>query len=386
MSRGKLSRGRRFTLTILTLGIGLLAFLAVAEVALRVFPIPGIRYNCSRYDRLTGGGLYPGSESRYRNDRGELIRRKVNRWGYLDRDWKQAKPAGIYRIGFFGDSYTESEQVPLADTFFRRIEGRLRPDRVECLAFGTDGYSTLQSYLNCMRWAPRFNLDLVVYVFCENDVSDQIRELKGADTIPYPVLNADGRGFTVDNSFRKRYGSKNRVYFRVLDYLTSHSLVLSTLSSRLKLLAKYGVKMRVTEADRTNPVAPTGRGGRRAGENRGFVDEWPDSLRNHAWTLEEAVISRWKREVEAEGRRFALMYIPREDEVADPSAERRAWKPYLSDFCARGGIPLIDPTPRFRRVLAGGKKVYSDHFTVDGHEAFAETFVEWYRHRGTGDP
>ena len=35
--------------------------------------------------------------------------------------------------------------------------------------------SALQSWLECTRWMEPLDLDIVVYVFCENDVSDQIR-------------------------------------------------------------------------------------------------------------------------------------------------------------------------------------------------------------------
>ena len=58
----------------------------------------------------------PNSKAIVTNIRRERIIRHVNSFGFLDTDHKLVKEQGIYRIGFFGDSYVEAIQVLLNDT------------------------------------------------------------------------------------------------------------------------------------------------------------------------------------------------------------------------------------------------------------------------------
>jgi hypothetical protein len=82
----------------------------------------------------------------------------------------------VYRIGFFGDSYTEARQVPLDSTFSRIVERELGRDSIETLAFGIMGIGTVHEYLLSTRETARFDVDMVVYVFFENDPADNLRK------------------------------------------------------------------------------------------------------------------------------------------------------------------------------------------------------------------
>jgi hypothetical protein len=55
-----------------------------------------------------------------------------------------------------------------------------------------------------------------------------------------------------------------------------------------------------------------------------------------------------------------------------------SWAPRLHRYCARNGVPLIDPTPRFLDRLRIGERMYDDHFTPDGHRAFAAAIVAYF--------
>src|SRR5512147_1517415 len=103
---------RALAIVILVAGGFLLAGV-LAEGVLRVARIPGITYHTFRFDDVTGQRFYPNTMLIYRSARGEEVRRKVNRWGYLDRNHDEKKAPGVERIGFFGDSFTEARQVPL---------------------------------------------------------------------------------------------------------------------------------------------------------------------------------------------------------------------------------------------------------------------------------
>ena len=110
----------------------------------------------------------------------------------------------MYRIGFFGDSYTEARQVPLDSTFPRVVERGLKNYNVETLAFGVMAIGTLHEYLLHTRDTEGFNLDMVVYVFYENDPRDNLKALeRNPPPIPYAILRPNG-DMSIDNSFRRR--------------------------------------------------------------------------------------------------------------------------------------------------------------------------------------
>jgi len=101
------SRRRGIRVRIAVLVFSALAGVFVAEVALRVLALPGIDFNDTRYDEIVGTTRYPASILTYRNNRGACVRRRINSWGYADAEHEMEKPEGGFRIGFFGDSYTD---------------------------------------------------------------------------------------------------------------------------------------------------------------------------------------------------------------------------------------------------------------------------------------
>jgi hypothetical protein len=351
--------------------------LAAAELLLRVVPIPGISYHSFLFDEVTGQRFYPNTIVIYRSSRGDVVRRRVNSWGYLDAEHTLQKPPGVTRIGFFGDSFVEARQVPLDRAFYEIVESRLNSSpsggRYECIAMAMMGYSTLQSRLECRRWAERLGLDDVVYVFCENDPGNHIPAVNRSDAVPYPVLSGDS--IAVDMSFRDRYRHKTRPLHRAWQYAKSHSLVASTLESRLKLLRRRGVQIKADEGERLMTV-PAERG--KMPEAISPPSTWPDSLRTLAAELTERVIVGWRGEVERRGRRFEIVYIPRPTEMAKDPESQDSWAAWLFGVCREQGIPLIDPSRRLVEAERAGQEVFYDHLAPRGHELVAEEFMSFY--------
>jgi hypothetical protein len=372
----KLSKKKRILYSLISFCIVMLVILAIAEIVLRVVPIPGVKYNVGRYDSITGTGFYPDASNIYRNDRGDFAKRKVNKWGYFDKNYKKEKNAGDTRIGFFGDSFTQAIQVPLEETFHYLIEDSLKKQQIETLSFGVSGFSTYQSYLTSNKWADFFDLDIVVYVFFMNDMGDQIRAIKKEPTFPYPLLK-DSQ-LTADNSFRELGKNKNRFYYKAFDYLTANFLVFATISERLKLLKKHGIKMKPDENDpakknETDPVAIIYPPRLSQGDDPAV---WPDSLRTLAMNLQKTVLLKWKNEVEKKQKKFVILYTP--ESVKIPVTEQNSWKPWLEKFCLENGITLIDPTDELMATQQKGNDVFYDHYTKFGHQAVTRKFIHWY--------
>ena len=370
-------RRRRVVFPLILIVFGLLAAGVLAELALRIAPIPGISFHTFYFDELTGQRFHPKTTMIYRNERGDHVRRRVNRWGYLDVDHETRKPGGVLRTGFFGDSYTEARQVPQDDTFARRIErglnARAASARHECIAIAMSGYSTTQCYLESLRWMNTLALDHVVYVFCENDPGNNVPSLNASDAVPYPMLAGDS--LMIDDSFATRYAYKKRLPHRVWQFLKSHTLVFSTMETRIRLLRSHGFRTRVDEAARFM-AKPAGKGTPPSANSP--PSALPDSMRTWCESITGRVIIAWKQAVEREGRTFSILYMPRAGEMAKPLEEQDSWGPWLHRFCRLNGIDLIDPSERFVRAVADGREIYYDHLTRDGHAELAAVFLEQY--------
>jgi lysophospholipase L1-like esterase len=96
----------------------------------------------------------------------------TNRWGFRDVDYPTpAKPAGIHRIAFIGDSITLGMGVEPGQTFVHLVEERAVAAGypVQALNFAVDGYHTLQLRELLTAKVLAFEPDEVVYVMCLND-------------------------------------------------------------------------------------------------------------------------------------------------------------------------------------------------------------------------
>jgi hypothetical protein len=363
---------RSILLACLTTACGFVFAAALAEVILRVVPIPGVQLLPLKHNELIGRGFYPNSRITYRNDRGEHYVHRINRWGFVSDDKEQAKQPGVFRIGFFGDSYTEALQVPSAATFFRQVDVALG-DSVECLAFGHSGLGSVHSYLLSGKYSDFFDLDMIVYVFVDNDVGDNVREIKGDPNMPYAVLRRQevqiDDSFIEDNAFRQSW------FYGLQYYVCAHSVLMSTLKDRVKLLMEHGVKPRVEVADRLMAT----RAHRAMPDVNDLPSTWPDSLRTHSWNVAMAIIRQWRDEAQRQGREFVITYVPRPDGWETDASARDSWKGPLLAFCAEEHVAIVDPTAQFREARRKGDEVYYDHFTVEGSRRFAMAFVDWFR-------
>ena len=206
-------------------------------------------------------------------------------------------------------------------------------------------------------------LDYVVYVFCENDPGDQLKAVSQADVAPFATLSDDS--LVISYAFRDTYRHKGSTPYRAAQYLKSHSLLVSTVVARLKLLKRHGVQL-----------PPAGDGAGATGVTIMGPSSWPsDSLATYGWRITERAIERWRDDVAILGRRFAILRVPRAVELEKPLADQDAFAPRLEAFCDSVGIELIDPTSLLRAGGAAGKEMYYDHFTPDGHRAVARAQV-----------
>jgi hypothetical protein len=358
---------RRSLLPKLALVLGSTLFaLVVLEIALRTVPAlwPKIAVGVGRFDPVLGLEVH-GAPLIYNKVR--WVVRAPNPDGFLDVAHTRTKPPGIRRVGFFGDSYVQADHVPLEDTFFRLLSDRLRGDGIEPLAFGIAGWGTVHSLMAYRVLGERYDLDLVVYVFFQNDPGDELAELqyarKGkADDEPTAVLADNDQGFSI----RAGLDSEQSWTQRIGSYLEGRIMLYRAVRASLKAwrLAR--------EAN-----AGSGPGEPRPPTNQNDPPStWPPKLLADGRLLTRRVLARFKEEVERDGRRFAVLYVPNGNEEIEgrlPLADR--WLPWLAETCAELGIRLIDPTEALRQHQTSTRPMYVDHWSPAGHAVIADVLA-----------
>ncbi len=352
--------------------------LGALEAAFRLAPqrlLPPGSYASGRLDPALGVEVHAAPVMYTKNG---FVRRVPNREGLLDVE-HDARPApGVTRIGVFGDSYVEAQQVPLESTFFRRAQERLG-NGTEWLAFGMSGWSTLQAYRAFETFAPRDDLAIAVYVFVENDPADNDFVLKTQSVdygrpLPGAALSADG------DSWEERSvvppGSEPP-WYAPAKWLYRRSLLAHVVVDRLLILRDRGVQVREDRALREMRGAARG-----VPDVNDLPSTWPVEDRARIEQLGRLLLRDWKRAADARHIDLIVLYVPRgNDQLRGVIADSDTWLPWLRSTCGDLGLPLVDPSAALREALAAGRQVYADHWTAAGHEVVAGILADAVRPR-----
>jgi len=379
---------------LLLLG-GLLFGLLITEIGLRVVGYSYPDFYVADYDR--GVALRPNAAGLYQREGQNYI--TINSDGLRDREHTKAKPPDTIRIALLGDSYCEALQVPMERTFWWLLEQKLEAcgafsgKRVELINFGVSGYGTAQELITLQQHVWSYSPDIVMLlVTANNDISDNLRTLKGTDQIPYFV---DRNGKLVgDYSFRDSAGFRWRTsrLSRIGGWFRNHLRTIQ-LINYVQLLAKYKLsewrnqpKLSTTLDQSTKQVAQEV-----SVENTVYFAPRDDTWKE-AWQTTEDLISEMNREVTKKGARFILMVGSDPIQVyPDQEARQRFAGEFgidslvypnerLAALADREKIeflslaqPLQTYADQNKVFLHGfGKEIGNGHWNADGHRVAAE--------------
>ncbi|HLH78128.1 MAG TPA: SGNH/GDSL hydrolase family protein [Candidatus Binataceae bacterium] len=347
---------RRIAANLLLVVFGLVVGLAVAEAAVRMLGLgrPGFFV----YNRATGWSLRPGA-SGWQSEEGRAWV-AINNAGMRDREHALQKPPGTLRIAVLGDSFTEAQQVPQADTFCALLQPDLKNcpalhgRTVETLNFGCDSYGTGQELMTLRTQVWRYHPDVVVLAFCTgNDVRNDSAILEGDKCQPFFTLDDDELVPTGDFS--------NSAVFRAqcaARFDSQGSALLNLLGDvRSRLRARY--RMWRAAASAPHPM----------GSELGLDDttysppatpHWRD-----AWAVAEQEVAEINREVKGHGARFLLVTLSNGIQVYPDAAVRAAYMQRM------GVANLFYPEQRLAALgqregfevlnLAPAMQQYADH-------------------------
>jgi hypothetical protein len=397
------SRKRHWFARGIAILIGILAALAILEIAARVLHLG------------TGGFWEPYSLYGWRNIPnakgwescyGECqVYVEINSKGLRDHEIPYEKPAGTQRVLLLGDSMTAAMQVPLEDTFGKvseqELNERLTGDSWQVVNGGINGFGTDNELLFYRLEGKNYQPDVVVVaIYLANDIYNNNYDLEtslgGNGHKPYFSLDEDDQlvlhNFPVegtDNLFIKA-GTFLKKYFQLPRFIAQVFQLRQNVPAALQPLVELvsgqrgaeQIQEREEEANQNNGNQVAGQsGGRRvnicAEEYAPIVEE--------AWTITKALLLQMQTEVEAEGAQLVVMAIPAAPQLIPPG-EGQSWycdrpNQELDSFLDESGIPYLDLLAPFRQhVQDGGEALYYQtdfHLNTAGHHLAGQLLGEF---------
>jgi len=173
--------------------LALLAGEAIVRVLGKAPAIKSIQlssYDCI-YKRSTNPILGFELKANCRNSDPDFIQtyERTNSHGQRDRERTLEKPDGVTRILLLGDSVVEGYGLRESETISRRLEELYGDGSTEVLNFGVSAYCTLAEIELLEVKGLRFDPDVVVLVFVENDFDNFNREaFPLAGTVDRPAI------------------------------------------------------------------------------------------------------------------------------------------------------------------------------------------------------
>ena len=271
-------------------------------------------------------------------------------------EFVRAKPAGVRRLVFVGDSYTFGFGLRDAESFAALAQERLGP-AWEVLNFAVPGYGTDQQLLSYERVAREYEPDAVVLGFFLRDYSRNLQDFR---TYAKPRFELEGEGLR---------------------------LVGVPVMPPEELFALYQ------------------RGQRRVGGSFWCSRLWADVSRKWArererridgdstgWQLVARMQQRFRDAVRSDGAHPLWLLIPTDDLVAGGDSIYEPLAELTVAHAASLGLDCLDLTPIFRAHEEAFphdsfKRPAEDggHLSVRGNELVADALLEWLERRGSSD-
>jgi len=343
-------------------GITFAIFLLLLELAIRL--LTSTEAPLFQNHAVLGKTFVPSvSTTRFVAEGEREISFRFNREGFRDENRPYEKPAGVQRIAVLGDSMIAAMAVDEEDTLVRLVEEKLKRSHTdttwEVMNCAISGAGPGQSLVVYREAASRYDPDIVLFAFyVGNDLGDSSRELTSSRHRIYFKLDAAGKLVQLPHS---------RTRSNVSVWLNRHS--------RLYVWQKFHVDLLRSRMEEAMDVMPTG---------RVIFQRNPAVEVERAWEILEALIGAMKREVEADGARFAVVVLPAAEQILDERWEellelsgplRDGMDPdnpeeRLRSIGLRAGLPVLTLVEPFREAAPHRSMAHEDewlHFNANGH-------------------
>ncbi len=329
-------RRRIWLMRSMTLLLGLLCALSLAEIGLRLFVVQEGKREAT-YDEILGWRGRPYGDGIYaRNSDNIAVKFEYNELGFRDRT-VPPKGAREKRLMLLGDSFVESLEVDYGKTFGAKTEDLLqsRDSSWDVCVIGSQGYSTAQELLAFRKFQPLVDADLVLLCFyCGNDFQDNLRQrfayLDEHEQLVLPA-NTDPTWKHVARRFQRWLYESSHVVYLLKNGAESLSSIQFAPESKLAMERSHEYQRSITQK----------------------------------------LIQRLQREVVETGGQLGVVIIPSRDDLLAQNSDKVE---FMIDLCDDQRIPCID----LSRQLAPEHFFGVDlHFNEQGHQVAAQAIEEF---------
>jgi len=364
-----LPKWKRLTFNLISILLGLLFSLTVAEAILRyqrqlIAHSDHIEAGMVRYDRQLGWRLTPGWQGAHHHHDFDT-RYKINNLGFRGETAQQGnQKERIKQFAVVGDSFTFGTGVDLSDTFIQQLNILGGADRV-FINFGVPGYSTDQEYLLLDRYIrPHKPNHVILIVYLANDLFD--------NELAFPMQAENGKPFfsldtnqqlTKHNSpvpMQKKpaAASKNTLQYIVLGEQVNNFSFLEKTVGKLEIFRRLGLFQYQPEISEFF-----------------FEQRFDDTLR-----LFYAMVSGINEICTKNKAELSLVLLPGRSVVSRPGSVSAQYQTYLAQqithhFKKQTDIQLIDLLGPLTMAYKGNKApLYfpnEGHLTPAGHKIAA---------------
>ncbi len=361
-------------------------------------------------DKNIGWKGMPGKEKKY--VKGRIVSYvKMNSYGFRDRERTYEKEKGAFRIIVLGDSFTESLEVPLEQTFPYILEERLNwgnsSKKFEVVNLGMSGFGTAQEYLTLKHYGLKYQPDFVILAFfIGNDVRNNslilTTEIEGrAENTPFFVLKngrleevpfkiklshpgkdeeqtrrGASRGLLVPDTLKKLFPN---IFYTFSDWINKTPW----LGNLLWNLGIKESKPGLLDKSKQNRV-PT--------DYYIYAEENSPEWQN-AWEVTKGLILKLYKELEVNKIGFMVVIIPNEfefrtdrwnnvlnelPEIKDLKFDLKKPEHILVRFLEANNIDYLLLRPEFEKYTReSGKRLhfsykYEQHWNIEGHALVAQ--------------
>ncbi len=351
--------------------VGLLLPLVVAEVFLRVkFRLlpPWERPQFWQYDPLLGWAKIPNAEGMFVGYEYQ-VEIEINSKGLRDEEVPYEKPEGEYRALALGDSFTAGLEIEQDKVWTEVLEDMLASTgKAQVLNAGTRGYGTDQEYLFLKSEGVKYDLDLVIVAFYENDPLDNSRAYHLGRFYAKPRFVLQDGELVLTNVPPPEVP---------LDLEHSAQDLLRRSSYLYRFLEEMLAKVSYKEIPDFVYI---------------YSRVYPADL-EEAWQVTEAILAAMKALTDSMGARLLLASVPNKVQVYQEEWDK-AVKQYgmraedyeldkpnrlLSEICERHDILYLDLAPALRRDVAQGGDPYftlDDHWNATGNRLVAQAIYD----------
>ncbi len=388
---------KRFAVNISILLFSLCFFIFVSEVILRIFSHTSLirvdhhKLFCE-YDSLLGWKKSSNTKGEHKTSEYFVIE-TTNSKGIRGPEYSYDKGENEYRIVILGDSFAEGYSVEFNNLFSEILKTKLNAEGNGCyevINAGTGGYSTDQELLFFQTEGQKYNPDVTILMFYDNDVwyNNQPKYWRGHK--PLFKLNDKGN-LELTNIPVPRIGKKineaKGLLERIKCWVKEKSYLYNFIADKVKnnpylyalainigLAREENVLTRYSRKVDTPTIAVP--------SEFGVYSKRYGMKVSHAWKITEAILSNFKKETLSIGSKLLVFYIPSRAAIyiEEWNAMRRkygfsdvSWKIdqvgiELRNICKRNDIDFIDPTELFKARASELKKNKKRlYFFRDGH-------------------